>query len=146
MGSTRRLVLGSESNRRNFLIISRFLKDMGWWQYWKTYVATGIFKNLHSFNNGNWFEPTGKIYQIFAVTSFSSYLTKKHHIHIFTVLDLFIVYANILYREELDTKHWIWQQDMWAINYLKKKGLYEKWELERELKETNGLGPVSLAK
>lgn len=139
MDSTRRLVLESENSRRNFVIVSRFLKEMGWWQYWKEYVETGVFRNYQTrFNNGNWFDPTdGKIYSVFALSDFSGYLIKKYHISVFIVLDLFIVFANLLYDEELQTKNWHYKPDIWAINYLKRKGLYEKWQLEKELKKSS---------
>lgn len=137
MDSTRKLVLESENSRRNFVIVSRFLKDMGWWQYWKKYVSTGVFENQR-FNNGNWFDPAdGRIYSVFAWSAFSAYLIRKHHSDIFTALDLFVVFANILYKEELQTENWHYQPDIWAINYLKRKGLYEKWQQERELKKSS---------
>ena len=139
MGLTRKLVLENEYSRRNFLIVSRFLKEMGWWQYWKEYVETGVFRNYQTrFNNGNWFDPAdGKIYSVFAFSSFSGYLIKKYHISVFTVLDLFIVFADMLYDEELQTKNWRFKPETWAINYLKRKGLYEKWQLEKELKKSS---------
>lgn len=139
MGSTRKLVLENENSRRNFVIVSRFLKEMGWWQYWKDYVNTGVFKiNQTRFNNGNWFDPTdGKIYSVFALSAFSTYIRKRHHVDIFTALDLFIVFANVLYEEELQTKNWHYKPDIWAVNYLRRKGLYEKWQVERELKKSS---------
>jgi hypothetical protein len=148
MGSTRKLVLENENSRRNFIIISRFLKEMGWWQYWKEYVETGVFRNNKTgFNNGNWFDPVeGKIYYAFALSAFSSYLIKEYHISVFTVLDLFIVFADMLYDEELQTKNWHFKPEVWAINYLKRKGLYEKWQLEKELKKNRESGSQSLEK
>ena len=139
MGSTRKLVLENENRRINFVIISHFLKEMGWWQYWKDYVTTGVFeKNQTRFNNGNWFDPVdGKIYSVFAWSAFTTYLIVKHHKNVFTALDLFVVFANILYEEELQTKDWYHKPDIWAINYLKRKGLYEKWQVERELKKSS---------
>ena len=139
MGSIRKLVLESENNRRNFIIISRFLKEMGWWQYWKDYVATGTFKRSQEcFNNGNWFDPVdGKIYSVFAWSAFTNYLIVKRHKNVFTALYLFVVFANILYEEELQTKDWHYKPDIWAINYLKRKGLYEKWQVEKELKKSS---------
>ena len=139
MDSTRKLVLENEYSRRNFLIVSRFLKEMGWWQYWKEYVETGVFRNYRTrFNNGDWFDPAdGRVYSVFGLSSFSSYLAKFHNVHVFTVLDLFVVFANILYEEELQTKDWHYKPDIWAINYLKRKGLYEKWQVERKLKKSS---------
>jgi hypothetical protein len=147
MGSTRKLVLENENSRINFVIISRFLKEMGWWQYWKEYVETGAFRRYQTrFNNGNWFEPTGGIYSVFALSSFSSYLIKFHNAHVFTVLDLFVVFANMLYYDELKTESWNFHPEPWAINYLKRKGLYEKWELEKELKKSKESESQSLEK
>ena len=139
MGSTRKLVLENENRRINFVIISHFLKEMGWWQYWKEYVETGVFRRYRThFNNGNWFDPAdGRTYSVFGLSSFSSYLAKFHNVHVYTVLDLFVVFANILYEEELQTKDWYHKPDIWAINYLKRKGLYEKWQVERELKKSS---------
>lgn len=148
MGSTRKLVSENENSRRNFLIISHFLKEMGWWQYWKEYVDTGVFRNYQTrFANGNWFSPVeGKIYYVFALSAFSSYLIKKYHVSVFTVLDLFVVFANMLYHDELKTESWSFHPEPWAINYLKRKGLYEKWQLEKELKKSRESESQSLEK
>ena len=40
----RKLVSENENYRLNYFLVSKFLKDIGWWLYWKEYLALPDFK------------------------------------------------------------------------------------------------------
>ena len=137
MDSIRKLVSENESNRKTFQIVSRFLKEMGWWTYWKEYITTDRYKTLaRNFPNGNWVECENP-YNVFGSTNFSGYLEAKHNIHLMTVLDIFIVYTYYFCPKLFASRGSNIDDAIRGSRYAQRKGFYEKWEKESKLINLN---------
>lgn len=138
MDLTRKLVSENEKCRENYLMVSHFLKKMGWWHYWQEYVQEnqGVFKTQH-FIDGMWFYTRDGVHDVFGCSNFSSFLKDRHGIHVWTVLDLFTVFTYVFYREVHDKVGC--SVDSWAFNYLNDNGYIKKWQEEVALRKASGL-------
>ena len=138
MDLTRKLVSENEKCRENYLMVSHFLKKMGWWHYWQEYVLEnqGIFKT-HHFIDGMWFYTRAGVHDVFGCSNFSTFLKTRHNINVWTVLDLFTVFTYIFYREVHDKV--CCSVDSWAFDYLNDNGYIKKWQEEVALRKASGL-------
>ena len=140
MDLTRKLVSENEKCRENYLMVSHFLKKMGWWHYWQEYVLEnqGVFKT-HHFIDGMWFYTRDdNVHNVFGNSNFSTFLMDRHGIKVYTVLDLFTVFTYVFYRETHD--RYCQSVDSWAFDYLNDNGYIKKWQEEVALRKASGLG------
>jgi hypothetical protein len=139
MGLTRKLVSENEKCRENYLMVSHFLKKMGWWHYWQEYVYEnpGVFRTKH-YINGMWFYTRDDdVHDVFGNSNFSTFLRDRYGIKVSTVLDLFMVFTYVFYREIHN--RYCQSVNSWAFNYLNNNGYFKKWQEEVALKKASGL-------
>ena len=138
MDLTRKLVSENEKCRENYLMVSHFLKKMGWWHYWQEYVQEnrGVFKTQH-FIDGMWFYTRDGVHDVFGCSNFSGFLKNCHGINVWTVLDLFTVFTYVFYREVHDKVGC--SANSWAFDYLNDNGYIKKWQEEVALRKASGL-------
>jgi hypothetical protein len=77
MVSIRKLVSEDKCYKLNYFLVSKFLKDMGWWEYWKQYIGTPEFSHFADTYDDNCWLGQNNPYQVFSQCSFSSFLNSK---------------------------------------------------------------------
>lgn len=134
MDSIRKLVSENEKYRLNYFLVSKFLKDIGWWLYWKEYLALPDFKGRFSlrYQDECWVGIRNP-YDVFGACNFSKYLTEtKNKKGIYTVSSMFARFIQITAPKYFETSladNFVYGSISgdYTIN-MQKPGIVEKWK------------------
>lgn len=132
MVSIRKLVSENEKYKLNYFLASRFLKDMGWWQYWKKYIASPEFQRFApDYQYGCWVG-VKNLYSIFGSSNFSFFLQKKKISGgTYTVSSFFMRFVKIVapkYFERIVTPYVDGSMVSEFAISMQNPGVIEKWK------------------
>jgi hypothetical protein len=133
MDSIRKLVSENEKYRLNYFLASKFLKDMGWWIYWKKYLVSPEFKRFSLRYQDECWVGIRNPYDVFGACNFSKYLTEtKNKKGIYTVSSMFARFIQITAPKYFETSlayNFVYGSISgdYTIN-MQKPGIVEKWK------------------
>lgn len=131
MDSIKKLVSENVTYKLNYFLISTFLKDIGWWGYWKEYIPSYDFaRHSHNYVDGCWVKKNSP-YSVFGCCSFSAYLVNNKNIDVYTVTSVFMSFIRLTcpkyYKNTCEFKWGALCAEDFILNRYK-PGIVDKWK------------------